>query len=102
MLTQLSPNLNACRLAGCYSCAPNVVENELRSSEMSCTVCGSKDLDTFGGEIAIHFRGVQSIDKPQVFVFCELVVCVGCGVAQFTVPQAELHQLAPRAAAASG
>jgi hypothetical protein len=60
---------------------------------MPCTSCGSNNLSKFWGEIAIHFPGMKDLDKPVVWVFPELVVCLDCGIAQFAVPEAELDQL---------
>lgn len=58
-----------------------------------CQSCGSGNLGKFTGELAVHFPGVQNIDKPHVWLFPELVVCLDCGLAQFTVPQTELLHL---------
>ena len=61
---------------------------------MACKACGSHRQSQFNGEIAIHFPGLQGLDKPIVWVFPQLLVCLGCGVAQFGVPKAELSVLA--------
>jgi hypothetical protein len=42
------------------------------------------------------------MDKPAVFVFAEIVVCLDCGSAEFTVPEAELRLLAKGQSAAAG
>jgi hypothetical protein len=52
--------------------------------------------------MAIHFPGMKNIDEPVVWVFSELAVCLDCGVAEFTVPKAEIHKLAKGDAAAAG
>jgi hypothetical protein len=52
--------------------------------------------------MGIHFPGLKNIDKPIVWVFPELVVCLDCGNAEFAVPEAELRQLAKGDAAAAG
>jgi len=59
-----------------------------------CDSCGSTNLGKFLAEISIHFPGLKNIDKAQVLVFPQLVVCLACGAAQFTVGQPELNQLA--------
>ena len=64
---------------------------------MPCKSCGSVNQQKFSGEICIHFPG---IDKPNVWVFPALVVCLDCGTAEFAVPEEELRQLAKRDAAA--
>jgi hypothetical protein len=60
---------------------------------MRCERCGSEKVGRFGGEIAIHFPGASNIDKPPVFVFPELVVCISCGGAQFFVSEDRLRVL---------
>ncbi len=69
---------------------------------MPCNSCGSVNQRKFTGEIGIHSSGLKNIDKPVVWVFPELVVCLDCGTAQFAVPEAELRQLAKGHAAAAG
>jgi len=45
----------------------------------------------FLGEICLHFPGgLPSLDKPLVWVYPKVVVCLDCGSAQFTVPETEL------------
>jgi hypothetical protein len=42
-------------------------------------------------EICLHFvGGLKSLDKPLVWVFPEVAVCLQCGAARFTVPETEL------------
>jgi len=69
---------------------------------MFCKSCGSENVQKFRGEVAIHFPGLKNIDKPIVWVFPELVVCLECGVAQFAVAESELRQLQKGNAAAAG
>jgi hypothetical protein len=50
-----------------------------------------------------HFPGLEGLDKPIVWVFTQLLVCLDCGTAQFAIPKAELSVLAedrPRSATA--
>lgn len=70
-------------------------------TEFLCKACGSVKRDKFRGEVAIHFPGPQKIDKPIVWVFPDLFVCLNCGTAQFAVPEDELHQLAEDEAGAA-
>ena len=66
---------------------------------MACKRCDSGNQRTFNGEVAIHFPGLNALDKPIVFVFPKLVVCVQCGLTEFTVPERELRLLAQDAPA---
>jgi hypothetical protein len=52
--------------------------------------------------MGIHFPGLKNVDKPVEWLFPELVVCLDCGTAEFTVPEEELRQLATGDAAAAG
>jgi len=63
---------------------------------MSCPSCHSPMNREFTAEINIHFPGLSGLDKPTVWVFPRLSVCLGCGCAQFKIPDEELKQLQPR------
>ena len=67
-----------------------------------CKSCGSVNQKKFSAEMGIHFPELKNIDKPVVWVFPEVVVCLDCGTAEFAVPEAELRQLAKGDAAAAG
>jgi hypothetical protein len=58
---------------------------------MPCTSCGSKKLRRFKGQIRIRYPGLEKADGPPVWVFPELVLCLDCDAALFTVPGAELR-----------
>jgi hypothetical protein len=66
---------------------------------MTCRLCGSKSQEEYGAEINIHIP--TGGDKAAVLLFPKLVVCLDCGVAEFTVPEAELRQLGKRGAAST-
>jgi len=66
---------------------------------MACRSCGSANQTEFGAEINIHFSGWKNLDKPAVLVFPKLVVCLDCGLTQFTLPETELSLLREAAAA---
>lgn len=65
---------------------------------MSCTSCASGRRKQFVAEIAVHFSGLNNLDKPSVFVFPEILVCLECGFSQFTLTNPELTLLAEGAA----
>lgn len=60
---------------------------------MTCKRCHSDKQGVFNGEFAIHFRGLEGLDKPIVWVFPKIVVCLHCGLTEFTVPERELQVL---------
>jgi hypothetical protein len=69
---------------------------------MLCKSCRSVNQKKFSAEMALHFPGLKDIDKPAVWVFADVVVCLDCGTAAFAVAEAELRQLAKGDAAAAG
>ena len=58
-----------------------------------CPSCGSVVQGRFPTEMAIHFSGLKNVNKPTVWVFPEVLVCLDCGVSEFTVPETELRVL---------
>jgi len=58
-----------------------------------CRHCQSNYQSTFSGELALHFGGLESINKPIVWVFTDISVCLECGDAQFTVPEKQVKVL---------
>ena len=99
--------------------------NSLKTrTAMPCKSCGSvnqthlefavdhvgADFDPLAGGLVAQFHVIHApidaglidgLDKPIVWVFLELVVCVDCGTAEFVVPEAELRVLAKGDAAAA-
>jgi hypothetical protein len=69
---------------------------------MACQMCGSDNQGNFNGEIAIHFPGLKGIDKPIVWVFPKLLLCLDCGTTEFAIPEAELRSLVKGYAAPAG
>ena len=61
---------------------------------MSCQSCRSEHQRNFNGEIAIHFPGLDGLDKPIVWVFPRLLACLDCGFTEFSIPESELRRLA--------
>ena len=61
---------------------------------MSCTACTSECQAEFGAEMNIHFPGREGLDRPAVWVFPRLLVCLDCGLAQFSISETELALLA--------
>ena len=65
---------------------------------MSCRQCSSANQSKFAAEMNIHFPGREGLQKPTVWVFPEVAVCLNCGFAEFTVPETELSMLVRGAA----
>ena len=60
---------------------------------MACKSCQSNYQRNLNGEIAIHFPGLEGLDKPIVLVFPKVLVCLDCGFTEFEIPEAQLRQL---------
>ena len=61
-------------------------------SDDACRSCTSRRQMEFAGEICLHFPGgLESLNKPLVWAFPKVVVCLDCGAAQFSVSDAELQ-----------
>lgn len=58
-----------------------------------CTSCQSDNQKTFTSEIALHFAGIEGLNKPIVFIFPTVSVCLDCGKSQFIVSERELNVL---------
>jgi hypothetical protein len=58
-----------------------------------CGHCSSGRQKEFPAEVAIHFGGLDGLDKPLVWVFPKLRVCLNCGATTLTVPERELRVL---------
>jgi hypothetical protein len=60
---------------------------------MTCKGCHSEKRSVYNGEVAIHFSGREGLEKPIVWNFPKLLVCLHCGFTEFTVPKRELQVL---------
>ena len=61
---------------------------------LQCRSCGSANQQKFIAEVGIRSPGMKNVDKPSLFVFPELMVCLDCGLAGFVLPEEDLHVLA--------
>jgi hypothetical protein len=60
---------------------------------MACRSCGSENQTEFDAEVNIHFPGRKGLDKPHVLACPKLIICLGCGFTQCTLPKNELGAL---------
>ena len=60
---------------------------------MPCSYCHSNNAGLFPAETAVHFPGIEGLDKPIVWVFPKLFLCLNCGFTQFVTPEEPLRQL---------
>ena len=51
------------------------------------------NLSELDAEIKIHFPGLRSLDRPSIFAFPKLVVCLDCGLTESILFEAEIRQL---------
>jgi hypothetical protein len=66
---------------------------------MTCKRCSSERQSAFNSEVNIHFPGREGWHKPTVWVFPEIMVCLDCGFAEFSIPEVELRTLAAECSA---
>ena len=69
---------------------------------MTCKWCGSDKQSRFKAEVAIHFPGIEGLNRSVVWVFPELFLCLNCGKANFTVPDDDLRTLGKDDSASAG
>jgi len=60
---------------------------------MRCRNCGHLAAQTFSGEIAIHFPGLEGLKMPIVWVFPNVLICLHCAFAEFSVPDDPMKEL---------
>jgi hypothetical protein len=63
---------------------------------MLCPSCHSRKIREYNAEINVHFPGMNGLTIPTVWVFPRVLVCLDCGQAQFTIPDAERKTLIER------
>jgi len=77
--------------------ANNDTAPDFKSSQVAqvdkCERCSSQMQSHFSAELAIHFAGLKGLDKPIVWVFPRLLICLRCGLTDFTIPERELRVL---------
>jgi hypothetical protein len=61
---------------------------------MVCPSCRSVKQAEFTAEMQIHYPGLKNINRPGIWLFPELLVCLDCGFSRFTVPESELASFA--------
>jgi hypothetical protein len=60
---------------------------------MPCSHCASDNQKEFGVEMNVHFPGYKGLSRPTLMIFPQVLVCLNCGFAEFSVPEADLRRL---------
>jgi hypothetical protein len=60
---------------------------------IGCPSCSSKNQRILNAELGLHFPGLQGLDKPIVWAFPEVLICLNCGFAVFALADAPLKEL---------
>ena len=77
-----------------FSPSDNAKSLQRRSEAlMACKECGSVNQKKMSAEMNLHFPGIEGLDKPTVWVFPQVVVCLNCGFAKFAVQKPELRRI---------
>jgi hypothetical protein len=58
-----------------------------------CRSCQSGNQVELPAEINIHFPGIANLDKPSVFTFPSIMVCLNCGFSEFVIGESELKRM---------
>jgi hypothetical protein len=66
---------------------------------MTCNSCNSENQRRFNSEINVHLPGLKNLDRPPVFVFPKLLICLDCGFTEFAIPETALRLLGEDVAA---
>jgi len=67
---------------------------QFMSLSITCPSCSTNNKRTLNGEIALHFDGgLQDLEKPIVWSFPKILVCLNCGFAEFVLEDAPLQSL---------
>lgn len=61
-------------------------------SSVGCPSCSSKNQRKFNGELALHFPGIEGLNKPIVWAFPEVLICLNCGFAVFDLENDPLRE----------
>jgi hypothetical protein len=69
---------------------------------MACAHCNSAKQVEFASEIAFHFSGRENLNKPHVFVFPKILVCLDCGFSGCVVAEMDLRFLREGIRSSSG
>jgi hypothetical protein len=60
---------------------------------MACRSCRTENQTEFDAEVNIHFPGRKGLDKAHVLTSARLIICLGCGFMECTLPRNELRAL---------
>lgn len=62
---------------------------------MACKSCGAPNQNALSAEMAIHVPGLENLDRPAVWLFPRILVCMDCGFSEFLVPEDKFQFLEP-------
>ena len=60
---------------------------------MACVSCQSLNTSVYPAELNIHHPGMEGLDRPTVWAFPRLLICLDCGFTNFTLPDDQLREL---------
>ena len=65
-----------------------------KGAGMSCRHCISNNQSEFRAEMSVVHRQLKDLAKPPVLMWTDVLACLDCGFAEFTLGQEELQLLA--------
>ena len=82
-----------CALEGIMFTEAELRDGPLGRLSMRCRSCRSANVKMFSAEIGIHFPGLKNLDKPVVWAFPSLLVCLDCGFTELSIPEEQRQEL---------
>jgi hypothetical protein len=74
-----------------------IVTNAPVEQPLRCPVCRSSELNTYKGEMTLVLPKLENLHRSPLFLYADVVVCSGCGFAQFSVPDSQRKSLTDKA-----
>jgi hypothetical protein len=65
-----------------------------KGTGMSCRHCTSSNQNEFRAEMGVVHRQLKDLAKPPVLMWTDVLVCLDCGFAEFTLGEEEVRLLA--------
>ena len=72
---------------------PLAIKSDASVRKRGCRLCCYENLVEFPAEVNIHFPGYEGLEKPTVWVFPKMVVCLDCGYTDLSLAEPELRAL---------
>ena len=69
------------------------LSDQARRCLVVCKSCGATNQNSLSAEMAIHVPGIENLDRPTLWVFPRIVVCMNCGFSEFFISKDKLQSV---------